>query len=187
VSKRRAKPMADNGGHVADIADPVNLTDAAALTGLSERTLRRRMKAGKLQFRRDGRACLLSRAELEAIATARGRPVNGGQTADNGGQAPDNSGAGDKALLATVIELNRELAQTRNLLTAGEAQKNQDLTALREQKDRELEAVRGELADTRDRATRAETGKRWAVIIAGVLGAAAVALVVVLVVTGGAP
>ncbi|MGH7639729.1 MAG: helix-turn-helix domain-containing protein [Candidatus Dormibacteria bacterium] len=55
--------------------DTLSVREAARLVGCSEETVRRWVWRGDLRSWRKGRAHLVSKSELEAVAVARGRPA----------------------------------------------------------------------------------------------------------------
>ena len=71
-------PTKEVGEHVPDAIDWVSLTEAAAIAGVSPRSLRARIAAGSLQARRNGKAYEIRRGEIEAAARPRriGRPLS---------------------------------------------------------------------------------------------------------------
>lgn len=175
-----------NAGHVAEVVaeieDPVTIAEAVALSGLSERTIRRRISEGKLRQCRAGRKCVLSRGEvLRAAGKSAATSANAGHEA-----MPDSASASaghvdnaiapileqlstelgalhrqNEGLHGIVVDLNRELGEGRKLLQAGAVE--------------QLEATR-EASTLREQLAKAETARVWALLIAVGAGLVGLAL-----------
>lgn len=163
--------------------EAVTLAQAVALSGLSERTIRRHVRAGRLPSRKTGRSLLLPRAAVLDLAgrpaTTDRIPAMADTMADSTGQpaalAPLLDGMvaelaalrrQNEGLHGLVVALNGQLDEGRRLLTCGDVAR--------------LEAARVE-GELRVDLARAVTGRRWAVALAALVGALALVLAVALV------
>jgi len=157
-----------------DLSVPVSVADAIEITGLNERTIRRYVKRGKIRARREKRRLWLERADVEALI---GPAVDTGQAGGRSGHARSGGSGG---LMGVLQELQEE---KRGIMA--------EMVRERREHSNEVKELRllttghdNELVSWRDRAVRAETSRRWALILAVVLGAGVVALAVALVVNG---
>jgi len=151
-STKATPSQRDTQSDTADIADPLSLSAAAKLSGVSARTIRRKIDSGLLRFTRQGRSIFVSESEVREIDNRTRRAAD----------TPDTN-VHIEAVMATlnqwlVVE-RQEHNQTRLLLTDGKDQ----------------------VAELGARVAAAEASKRGAWVLAAVLGVAVVALVVALV------
>ena len=89
------------------MSDWVSVTEAAVLAGVSERTVRRWIKRGRLTSARRGQALLVS---VDSLAASRGHPD--GPVTDMADRSGNGSAAEASELAALVRELKADLTQT---------------------------------------------------------------------------
>jgi len=190
MAKRTAKPRASGTpqarprapqGNASHVPHLVPVSEAARLTGLSIRTIRRRLKAGSLSQSSQNGVVMVPLIELEKLNLTH---LASGAQGQARLRAPQGHASGTpqavalvesqpeelKMLLASVLELNRQLGETRKMLTTGTDHQAAELAELRD---------KATVAEVR--AAGAEIKARWIGFVAGLLVVVAVGLVLTLV------
>lgn len=164
-------PQAGTGNNGQDAGQPVLMTagQAAAHLGISERTIRRHIKSGKLETVLIGGSVRIQPEALYRLAAVSGIPQAG--TGTNGQNAPALSGTVSdplaEALRDTVRRQDSEIAYLRTELTA--------IRATLETVTRMLPAPKSTGDNTKDDQTRRGSPLWvWLVLAGAILAAAGV-------------
>lgn len=168
MAKRAArKAQPDTGRTSPGIADPVSLADAVSKTGLSSRTIRRHIKAGRLRAQKKNGRFWLERADVDALSAQ-----TANRTEWTG--APRHAHSGLPTIIERLEQRNEGLLAELVSMTREHTQHRRELQAADDSRARELAELQA--ADAGRRAT-----VRWVLVLAGAGWLVAVVLALVLV------